>query len=202
MIPPKCMPPRKKCAATTREAILGAARARFLGESYDTVGLRDIARDAGVDVALVSRYFGSKEELFRLVLKGGDDNAVELPTDPRALPAFFQSLCDQGEDAACTHKRDKLMIMLRSASSAAAGEVILASFRKDVLQPLADVIGGQEATARAVLTMSVLIGTNFLRNILSVEPLAGEDEAAFRAGLLRLLETALSAPPVSADAVP
>lgn len=46
---------RPKNAAVTREAILEAARQRFLLESYDNVGLRDIAGDAGVDVALVGR---------------------------------------------------------------------------------------------------------------------------------------------------
>jgi AcrR family transcriptional regulator len=185
------MPRRKKCAATTREAILMAARVRFLAESYDAVGLRDIARDAGVDVALVSRYFGSKEELFRIVLKGGEDAAITLPEDAAALPSFFLSLISQGEEPGCTHSREKLMIMLRSANSTAAAEVIQASFRRDVLEPLAGVIGGPSAPARAVLTMAVLIGTNFLRNVLPVTPLSAEDEVVFKLGLLRLFETAL-----------
>lgn len=63
---------RRKDALTTRAEMLAAARRRFLMESYENVGLRDIARDVGVDVALVSRYFGSKEELFREVLHGSD----------------------------------------------------------------------------------------------------------------------------------
>jgi AcrR family transcriptional regulator len=186
----KCMPKRKKCAATTREGILLAARGRFLAESYDAVGLRDIARDVGVDVALVSRYFGSKEELFRQVLKGGDDTAFQLPGDAAALPSFFLSLITQSEEPGCTHSRDKLMIMLRSANSAAAAEVIRASFHKDVLEPLARVIGGPEAHARAVLTMGVLIGTNFLRAVLPVTPLTAAEEDAFKSGLLRLFEAA------------
>ena len=63
--------PAKKSAAATREKLLASARQRFLRESYDNVGLRDIAADAGVDVALVGRYFGSKEQLFTEVLRGG-----------------------------------------------------------------------------------------------------------------------------------
>jgi DNA-binding transcriptional regulator YbjK len=59
---------RKRDAAATRAALLVAATARFVSETYDNVSLRTIAADAGVDVSLVSRYFGGKEELFKAVL--------------------------------------------------------------------------------------------------------------------------------------
>ena len=56
--------PRKRNAEATRAAILEAAKAHFALLGYDVAVLRDIARDAGVDVALVKRYFGGKEALF------------------------------------------------------------------------------------------------------------------------------------------
>lgn len=188
--PANCMPKRRKCAATTREAIFEAARARFLSESYETVGMRDIARDAGVDVALVSRYFGSKEELFRLVLKGGQDKKFELPADTD-LATFFFSMVVQPDDEDCTYHREKLMIMLRSANSPAAAEVIREGFRSDVLAPLAEAISGPDADAKAVLAMAILIGTNFLKTVMPVEPLSQDGQAHFRAELLRLFEHAL-----------
>lgn len=52
--------PRPRNAEATRAAILIAARERFARESYDDVGMRDVAGDVGVDAALVSRYFGSR----------------------------------------------------------------------------------------------------------------------------------------------
>ena len=63
-----CPSVKKRNPIATRAAILDAARDRFLRESYDSVGLRDIAARAGVDVALIGRYFGGKEGLFREVL--------------------------------------------------------------------------------------------------------------------------------------
>src|SRR3546814_4650837 len=69
-------PARTRNAAATRHAILLAATGRFLQDSYECVGLRDIARDAGIDVALVSRYFGSKEELFAQVLRGEGEEKI------------------------------------------------------------------------------------------------------------------------------
>ena len=188
----QCAPKRRKCAATTRETILESAHARFLAESYDSVGMRDIARDAGGDVALVSRYFGSKEELFRLVLRGGDEAPFTPPAEAAALAPFFFSLVSQGEDPDCTHQRDKLMIMLRSASSPAAAEVIRKAFGRDGLQPRADAIGEPNAKARAMLAMAMLIGTNFLKTVLPVEPLSPDDQRHFRAELLRLFESTLA----------
>ena len=46
-----------------REAILAAARTAFARDGYST-SLRGIARDAGVDPALVHHYFPSRTVLF------------------------------------------------------------------------------------------------------------------------------------------
>src|ERR1700754_4880058 len=48
----------------TRDRIQQAARARFLADGYRAVTMRAIAADAGVDVALVSYYFKSKQGVF------------------------------------------------------------------------------------------------------------------------------------------
>ena len=61
--------PRRRDAAATRAAILEAAQAQFARLGYDRAALRDIAAEAGADVALIKRYFGGKEALFTEALK-------------------------------------------------------------------------------------------------------------------------------------
>ena len=51
----------------TREAILAAAAEEFADKGFDLGSIREICRKAGVNLALVNRYFGSKDELYRLV---------------------------------------------------------------------------------------------------------------------------------------
>jgi AcrR family transcriptional regulator len=51
------------------ERILDAAERLFAQRGYHGVSLRDITRDAGVDVALVSYHFGGKRELFTAVFE-------------------------------------------------------------------------------------------------------------------------------------
>ena len=67
----------------TRETLLEAAEAEFAACGYEAASTRRICARAGVNVALVNRYFGSKENLYRVVAKRlfGDLGApmVDLP---------------------------------------------------------------------------------------------------------------------------
>ena len=55
--------------AETREAILKAAESEFAEKGFALASAREICRRAGVNSALLSRYFGSKESLYRIVAK-------------------------------------------------------------------------------------------------------------------------------------
>ena len=55
--------------AATREAILAAATEEFADKGFALASAREICRRAGANSALLSRYFGSKEALYRLVAK-------------------------------------------------------------------------------------------------------------------------------------
>ena len=55
---------RTRSSSDTKAAILAAARTRFAAEGYRSASIRAVARDVGVDAALVVRYFGSKPGLF------------------------------------------------------------------------------------------------------------------------------------------
>ena len=53
----------------TREAILAAAEAEFSEKGFALASAREICRRARANSALMNRYFGSKEALYRLVAK-------------------------------------------------------------------------------------------------------------------------------------
>ncbi|WP_374703689.1 TetR/AcrR family transcriptional regulator [Burkholderia sp. WAC0059] len=50
------------------DALLKSARQVFARRGFDATSVREIARDAGVDPALMAHYFGSKEELWSAVV--------------------------------------------------------------------------------------------------------------------------------------
>lgn len=68
---------------TTTRAMLDAAERLFSDRGFTAVSVRDIAQAAGVSHALVHRYLGSKEEIYRAVLKRNEDvmRAVASGTD-------------------------------------------------------------------------------------------------------------------------
>src|SRR5690242_20061761 len=73
--------PRRNAAAT-RARLLQAAREQFLRQGYRATSLRAIAAQAGVDVMLIRRYFGSKEQLFTEATEIAENaGAVQAATD-------------------------------------------------------------------------------------------------------------------------
>jgi AcrR family transcriptional regulator len=186
-------------AAATREKMLEAARARFLTDSYDHVGLREIAADAGVDVALVGRYFGSKEALFKEVLKGDDGPLIDGGLSAADLPAYLASLLTQDAEDGATSGRasdnqdiERLIIILRSAASPKAASVVRQAMSEDVLEPIAALLDGEDAEIRASMALSVLMGSTILRRIMAVEPLCECDGESVRRNLTALLRAALA----------
>ena len=183
--------PRTRNAAATKEAMLQAARRRFLAESYDNVGMRDIARDVGVDVALVARYFGSKEGLFAEVLRAGKKKGLEPQVPVEELPAYLADMLTAAEHDRQA-KIEHLLIILRSASSPQAAEIVRAGLKDDVLEPVAKLLPGANGQIRACMALGVMIGATVMRTIMAVEPLCGCDRNIIRDKLTRLFETALA----------
>lgn len=179
---------RKRDAAATREAILTAAHDRFLKDSYESVGLRDIAGDAGVDVALVSRYFGGKEGLFRAVLTHEKrPDTFNGPQHIDDLPHFLANLIEADPDDDRMKRMEMFVIMLRSASSPQAGAVIRELIHRDVLDPMAKLIAGPEAEMRANMLLAVLMGIGILRTVMQVDGMCEVDPCQFRTERFRCL---------------
>lgn len=189
---PVCQTQRVRNAAVTRQAMLVAARRRFLEESYENVGLRDIAGEVGVDVALVNRYFGSKEELFKEVLREGKSEKFDLARLAGDLPAFLAGVATDPDGEEDHVHLARLLIILRSASSPQAAEIVRSTVEDDMLRPFARLLGGAEAERRASLAMALMMGTTIMRSILCVHAIEDGDRAAIRGRLKGMFEAALS----------
>lgn len=154
---------RPRNAAATRSAILECANRRFTAESYDQVGMRDIARDVGVDPALISRYFGSKEDLFASVLEdcgnGSDLMAGDRSTfgDRVAHDVIYGPRKE--------FKLRWLLLMLRSIASPKAADIIMRQSNAKFYQPFTDWVGGEDAEIKARLTAGLIMGLTVSRDI-------------------------------------
>lgn len=192
-MPHPCVP-RPRDATATRLALLASARRHFARESYENVGLRDIAGYVGVDPALVARYFGGKEQLFKEALRGAGLRWTEgVPGEE--LPAHLASLVI---DEACADVTDPaaeidcLLILLRSSVSPVASGYAREALRHDILAPIARLLDGETADIRASLSLSVLMGVGIIRLVLRLEPLCEIATDQLRDRLTSLFAVALA----------
>ena len=158
-----CTGPRPRNAAATRTAILDAARERFAADSYDDVGMRDIARDVGVDAALISRYFGSKDELFLAALDSCGDGSQLMQGDKADFGRrVSHEIVYEPKKA---EKLKAMSIMLRSIGSARAAEMVQNTCAARFFGPLEEWIGGKDAVVRARVLAGLLMGRSVSREL-------------------------------------
>ncbi|WP_222711073.1 TetR/AcrR family transcriptional regulator [Quadrisphaera setariae] len=209
---------RRRDAGRTRRRLLDAARERFAADGFSSTTVRQVADDAGVDVALIKRYFGSKEGLFEACLAAAVDDLREQPTPEgaddvatriahRLLGPFDAAPGEQGRSGS-----QALLLLLRSSGDAGVDDL-----RRRVLHHHSEALAhrlreqsrtrgargaglastGDEPLSEAELlqaqvALAAVVGVAVLRSSPGLEPLrsASPDQLA---GVLRAL---LGAAPV------
>lgn len=152
--------PRK--SERTRDIILAAARELFAADSYDDVGLRDIGEAAGVDAALVNRYFGSKEALFAEALESGaEDLDIFRGTTEEFSERVAAILIEPKEGA----KLESFLMLLQSATSQKSSHLTEEFLHRRLRQPLKSWRRGNHDPVKAQLVLSIILGTAFSRTI-------------------------------------
>jgi AcrR family transcriptional regulator len=165
-------PKRRRDAAATRTAILEAATRRFAFEGYQSSGVREIAADAGVNAAMVNRYFGSKEGLFGEVVERALNIRDLVDGDRATLAERLARVVVYGREDIAGDRRIPLLLLLRSATEPRAAELIRPSLDRNVLTPLAEHLGGPDAKVRAAIVIAQCTGFSILNQMLRPQALA------------------------------
>ena len=175
--------PRGRNAKATRQAILEAAKTCFMHDGYAQVGVRDIAARAGVDPALVNRYFGSKEGLFSEAVASKFDLRHLLDGDRATLgERLARHVLEKKANGA---DYDPLVALLRSSSSDVCTGMMRSAVLEGFIRPLAARLEGPDAWSRAELVGSTLLGLLVHRTVI------GGAEAADNERMLALVAPAL-----------
>lgn len=152
----------------TKEAILLAAQDAFASAPFEKVRLREIAKKAGIDVALVNRYYGSKTELFKVVLdRAHESSKLFVGVDRTNLVDALTPYEDKTEGP---QKLKLLMIGAYSLSNPEVRLVIQKSSMKYFVKPLTRIIGGAGAKQKALLITSIVMGFIFSNRLIFSEP--------------------------------
>jgi AcrR family transcriptional regulator len=169
--------PRKRDAEATRAAILEAAKAQFALLGYDRAVLRDIAREAGIDVALVKRYFGGKEALFTEALKASfaPDGMRDWDRASFARDAATKLAGSPHVDEAGTHR---FQFLLRAATSPTTAPLLNLIVQERFLEPIREWLGAERAEARTRVLAACYIGF-LVERLIRGEALTGRERADY-----------------------
>jgi AcrR family transcriptional regulator len=169
--------PRRRDAGATRAAILEAAKLHFARSGYDRVSLREIAQEAGCDVALIKRYFGGKEALFTEALKVSF-KADRLGAWERA--SFARDVANRMADGAPEDEAStqSFQFLLRAATSPITAPLLNVAIQERFLAPIRDWLGDKDADARARVLAAVYIGL-LVERLIRDQPLEGQEREVF-----------------------
>jgi AcrR family transcriptional regulator len=178
-------PGRRPGANETREAILVAARDAFAAHGYEKATIRGIAREAGVDPALVHHFYGPKEEVFRAAVSdvlapiaaamADVGREVDAATTGRRLARVLVELWEREPT------RGALIGAVRAAvTSDTAAELVRGIVQEHAIATVAAGTDAPDAELRANLVGATIVGVSMARHVLGVEPIASlsEDELA------------------------
>ncbi|MEM9640828.1 MAG: TetR family transcriptional regulator [Pseudomonadota bacterium] len=176
-------------AVTTKQKLLQAARRQFWTRGYSNVSVRDITGEAGVDAALVSRYFGSKQGLFEATLEALPPWDA-LTADPdRFLDLAVETFSQPYDPDAETD--NAFTMLLTNILDPEMGETMRNHFQDGIAAPLAAKVGGEKPEQHAAMLLAVLFGAALMRKQFRLSGLAGVPTETLRAQVLHLAQAAL-----------
>jgi AcrR family transcriptional regulator len=189
---------RPRGTSTTRADILAVASRRFRADGYDRVTLRAVANDAGVDVALLSYYFGSKKGLFgaamALTANPAELLVGEMKGPLNSLPErIVRTVVRAWDDPeAGPALRNFLEAVVREPDVA---RTFAEMVEKEMLPAIAVRLGGgADATRRAATMTSQIAGLILTRYVLRVEPIASMTPEQLARRMAPALRAALADP--------
>ncbi len=170
---------RRPGANATRQAIIEAAGPRFEASGYAGTSMRAIARDSGVDPALITHFFGSKAGLFGAV--------VRWPLDPEE---FFTRMLDGDRDSvgrrlaetfvyhwSTVQWRSPIIALVSAGTTDPAAGALLRDFLLDrLLVPMLDALEVDQPRMRAGLISAQLIGLGLGRHVFALVDSAEVDD--------------------------
>ncbi|GAA3786938.1 TetR family transcriptional regulator [Sphaerisporangium flaviroseum] len=169
----KRRPGRRPGSADTRGEIIIAARKIFSEKGFDKATIRGIAREAGVDPALVHHYFDTKDGIFVA--------ALQLPVEPaKVVPLILAGPREEvGERlvrfvltmTADPEAREPVIALMRSAMTNEQVVVMIREFlTAAVLNRVVEALGIPPVNMEVAFAQ--VFGVILMRYVLRLEPLA------------------------------
>lgn len=172
---------RRPGEADTRTEILTAARGLFATKGFEGTSVRAVAREAGVDPALVHHYFDGKAGLFAEVVgvpSGIEDEILAAIGGPREsagerVVRTFLSVWDSPEG------RERFQVMVGAAATHEDAARLLQDFvERTVFARLAGhlVVDGEVSQLTVATVGAQMVGMGMLRYVVRLPAMVEADQ--------------------------
>ena len=185
-------------ALATRRALVRAARRRFATDGYRATTVRRIAADAGVNVALINRYFESKEGLFAACMLRTSDELDGQSPKARTIDEVIERLIVHAVNAPDGDDPLQLLLLLRSSGDENADRIRRRTL-ETFTQKLAGAAGWRADDAateplllRAQIAIATMMGVVMLRTSAVTEPIASAGAAELDEPLAQIFRALLA----------
>ena len=177
-------PHRARNAAATRQLLLSAAQDLFGRKGYERTTTREIGEAAGVDPALIARYFGSKADLYLAAVAAEPLDDGEPAADQDRVDAPFDDLA---QVVAVVLRRTShrgpgptLQALVRDDASPEIRDAARARLARRMVAPVAAgyaAAGVDRPTLRAQVAVAALLGVGLGRSLGWFDELGDADTA-------------------------
>jgi len=194
---------RRRDAAATRQELLQAARSRFSRLGYDRTTLRDVAADVGVNLALIKRYFDSKEGLFKAAVASTPRFLDEEGGFPHGHAALAEALSRQLSASAWPEFGEHPVLMLLRSSGDERVDGLRRRALHDFSQQILEASGAHDGAGggddqrllRAELVVALGVGIAVIRSSVGLQPLLDASPEDLVGPLRDVIDTLLTPPP-------
>ncbi|WP_072803281.1 TetR/AcrR family transcriptional regulator [Rhodococcoides yunnanense] len=169
--------PRRRDAVATRAALLTAARSLIGRRGIDNTSTREVALVAGVNQALVYRYFGSREKLIVEALGSGSAELLDTiaAVDSSEIPgALLRGILQ------ATTADDGSVSSLSTLATSAHNDALRPVIRQRI-EALTESVSARldepDSALRAELLVAVGIGVAVMREKIGTHALVDADDA-------------------------
>lgn len=184
---------RSRDSAATRQALLAAAQRLFGQRGYERTTTREIGVAAGVDPALIARYFGSKADLYLAAVateRLGDDGVDERDRNDAPFDDLAQVVEVVLRRTARRGPGPILQALVRDDASAEIRAAAAARLERRMVGPIAAgyvEAGLDRPVLRAQVAVAAVLGTSLGRSLGWFEELRGADPDELAALLVEAL---------------
>jgi len=153
---------RPRNAVATKQALLDAAQELFGQHGFDGTTIREIGERAGVDHALVARYYGNKADLYIAALVA-EVRGDQLPSDFEGLKDMVEGMVTRMD----SHGLGPVMqALIRTETADPVHKAARTHMARRMVDPMIDEVtrrSADEARLRSELVVSALIGISLGR---------------------------------------